>query len=167
MKECFKCKEVKPLDLFYPHKQMSDGFLNKCKECTKKESKARHYEKYKDPNFVEYERARGREKYKRLNYKEKQKKWNENKPWKNNYITKNLNRNLKVKRGFEVHHWNYNLDFLKDVFIMERTNHRQLHTNLVFDEEKRIFKTKDGLLLNTKNRHGLFIESLGLKYEKL
>lgn len=57
-KPCFKCKIVKPLDEFYPHKQMKDGHLNKCKECAKKDVQIR----YDDPKYreriSEYEKSR-------------------------------------------------------------------------------------------------------------
>lgn len=45
MKKCFKCGETKELNMFYEHKQMADGYLNKCMECTKKDVKGSNYDK--------------------------------------------------------------------------------------------------------------------------
>jgi len=57
-KECFKCKTVKPLDDFYKHPKMSDGHVNKCKECNKNDVRE-HREKNLE-KIRAYDRERGK-----------------------------------------------------------------------------------------------------------
>lgn len=57
IKTCFKCGIEKALDEFYKHKAMSDGYLGKCKECTKNDTRSarrRRIDHYRD-----YDRKRG------------------------------------------------------------------------------------------------------------
>lgn len=61
LKICFKCNEEKNIDNFYKHKKMADGYLNKCKDCARKDviehrknnDSIREYDRwryYNDPN---------------------------------------------------------------------------------------------------------------------
>lgn len=163
-KICFKCGEDKSLNEFYAHPKTSDGLLGKCKNCTKKDTKAQTNKHTSTPEGLEKERARHRDKYHRLGYKEQQKEWDKDKPWKNTNIYKGLRTKYykDLPREFELHHWNYNDNYLLDVFILNIKDHKNLHNSLFLDLEKRIFYLEDGTYLDTKEKHREHIEKLGI-----
>jgi hypothetical protein len=55
-KTCFRCHQTKPLDEFYRHSMMRDGRLNKCKDCTKADTRRRRRDKHE--SVLEYDRRR-------------------------------------------------------------------------------------------------------------
>ena len=155
MKQCKECKVLKEKIEFY-------GFQGECKECTKKRVKLREQEKRNNPDWVEKERARHREKYKRLNYNEKQKVWNEKRPHTKNSKYTNLNRNYKIPKGFEIHHWNYFDEFLEDFFILPVKGHRKAHTFL--NKVNNIFEGLNGEILDTREKHFEYLVKKGIKF---
>lgn len=166
-KICFKCGVDKPLTDYYPHKRMGDGHLNKCKECTKKDTKERADILLNNPEWVEQEQARHREKYYRLGYKEKHKPSADDKKkvmsahW-DKYPEKKAARshvpNIKSANG-HLHHWSYNEIHFKDVIDISTKNHYKAHRFIIYDQERKMYRRIDNNeLLDTREKHIEWIE---------
>jgi hypothetical protein len=166
MKKCFKCSLEKPLDEFYKHKQMPDGHLNKCKSCAKNDVKNRENILRQNIDYIEKERKRGREKYYRLNYinnksnKEKKKKITDNyrSKYPEKYLCKSkLGKKIKAKSGYNLHHWSYNIEHALDIIELSIKEHNKAHRYIIYDQERKMYRDLNGILLDTKESHYNYI----------
>ena len=150
-KKCFKCGPEKELSEFYVHKQMGDGHLNKCKDCTKNDVKVKYEENIQSEEYVEKERLRGRTKYEKYKYK------NKIQHPENRSTAEYLRKQGVDLAGKEIHHWNYN--FKNDVFILNPRAHKLVHKYIDFNSDTNTFM-RGGIELSTKESHFYLIKSI-------
>lgn len=163
MKKCFKCGIEKELSEYYVHPQMGDGHLNKCKDCTKKDSKSRINILCLDATWIESEKRRGREKYHRLYAGTGKVNKKRNERWKNKFpekkkATSHSQHMKKPFDGAEKHHWSYNAEHYKDVIWLTKKQHMKGHRFIIYDQERMMYRrTDNNELLDSKESHEKWI----------
>lgn len=129
---------------------MGDGHLNKCKECTKKDTADRVAVKRLDIVWLAQETERQRRKARRMHYTRPEQS-----------EARNACRKMGKSRYYHWHHWSYRKEHHTDVFRIRRDHHTKLHEHLVYDVDSLCFAVVGtGELLNTREKHEAFIRSV-------
>lgn len=149
---------------------MGDGHLNKCISCCKEQAKQRTDFLRRSPDWIESEKNRAREKYHRLyagklpkvdydKKKEIMERYKAKYPEK--MKSKNATSNMKPKvKENNFHHWSYNDEHMKDVIELSVLEHNKAHRYMIYDQERKMYRTTKGVLLDTRQAHEQYIHSL-------
>lgn len=129
VKTCFKCNTEKPISDFYKHPKMADGYLGKCKDCTKRDTRINR--RKKSDYYRDYDRKRGNRQH-----KEYESKYRSRFPEKHaaHIIVNNAIRNKKLVKepcfmcgcnNVHAHHVDY--DKPLEVIWLCPTCHKRIH----------------------------------------
>ena len=154
MKVCRCCKVEKSENEFY-RAITKCGLGSYCKDCQKekvKESRTKYWGKNKNiekrlnyNKTFDWSKYYSKRKLLRMQYPEK-------------LLAQTSVRYIKTAKGIEKHHWSYNEEHYLDIIQLSYQDHRLLHKRMVYDQEQKMFRKLDGVLLDTKESH---IEYMG------
>lgn len=185
MKKCTECGIVKNLTEFHKNPKAYDGVRTKCKKCIcNRQSTYRknNHEKITaySRNWLEKNPEYGKMYYLKKYVKKnkialtedelKQRKKNHDLNYKEKYPEKHKAKMavnfVKVEKGIHKHHWSYNKTDYKNVILLEAKTHLTLHKYLKYCNKTFYYKSINGELLDTKEKHLAYIQQL-LKNNKL
>lgn len=67
---------------------------------------------------------------------------------------------IKAPIGYARHHWSYNLQHWRDILGIKKNQHHSFHHFIDYDEKTKMYRTKDGILLDTKEKHWAYFNEL-------
>lgn len=130
MKQCCRCKDIKPLDQFAKNKRHLDGLQKYCKACHK-DSNARYFQENKE-KFRSLNAAQRRDKAQKLQeYKQTLScsSCGETKHWRLDFHHTNDDKDRAVSLMIKSHSWDNIIAEIKKCIVLCRNCHADAHYN--------------------------------------
>jgi hypothetical protein len=142
---CTKCRVEKPVEVF---RKTSKGLLNtQCKKCLSEYSRDRLSRIRENPEA--YERLKEKHRaYSRAYYERFPEK----------YLA--FLKQKPKDPGNELHHWSYNKEHKGDRIEVPKSLHRLIHSYLKYDQDRKMYRTASGELLDTRLKHERYIHEI-------
>ena len=71
----------------------------------------------------------------------------------------------KIRPGkFRCHHWSYRMEHWRDTILMSSAVHYLLHKNIEYDQSILMYRTPEGLALDSKEAHIVYLRNLLRKH---
>lgn len=164
LKVCRRCGETKSCTEFYIHHATIDHYSHMCKSCELLLKEDYYNQLSADPNWLAQKRLRRKHRFIEENYASVR-RYRGLYPEKikaNNAVCK-----IKKAKGTEYHHWSYLPENRRDVIIMSVKQHHYIHKYMIYDQEQRMFRGLNGVLLSTKSEHIEYINGFATEQYKI
>lgn len=67
---------------------------------------------------------------------------------------------IKIDKNYHKHHWSYNKQHRVDFIALSYQDHAKLHRYMIYDQERMMYRTIEGVLLDSKEKHIEYFNSL-------
>lgn len=142
-KICKKCGQEKSLDQFNKQKRTKDGLRTWCRTCFSKV-----VAEWASKDLVKRRASRNKDmKVHRQNFPEK-------------FKARNKAKKIKAPEGMIKHHWSYNEEHWLDLFFFTHLDHMKIHRYMIYDQEHMMYRTVAGELLDTREKHEAYLQTL-------
>lgn len=162
MKTCKFCGIKKDKMEFYSSKISKDGLQSYCKTCTINKTVINRRKRKLIPEvrlkYYLYEKNRNRAIIRTPELYEKYFSYRQLFPEK--IKAKKVSQKIEIKEGYIKHHWSYNEEHWMDIIYMTQQEHMLVHSKIIYDQERMMYRKLDGILLNTKKEHLAYISTI-------
>lgn len=80
------------------------------------------------------------------------------------YSVRKKSQYLAKVEGFVNHHWSYDMAHAMNTIRLSKRDHKTIHRLTRYDQALKLYRTKAGVLLDTREKHIMYLKMLKKTY---